>query len=421
MKTKVKNLCSILRFECRLYPLRVVSFVINITTLIYAIIQYYHTDESRILVLVYIVFANIIWKCISTFREFIHLLRDPKYEIKDNLPNNYSEFKIEDTTKELYNKEVIDEKNKVYLIYSDISNERLRDTTPLIAKLDDTKLKDSSVVAYIKKCHGLLVLFLQTKWHSGVTFFSERKVSLLSDIEGNNKIKIRKGDYYYSFLTNEVFCKCLKENIETFPIYPPMAWQMYTIHKLGQTSDIMSNHIGVSTMAITTDNHIIILKHNRLSAVHPESYQPSGSGSADFSDLKLCKNRSGYDFKDFIILSAERELYEETQFGAKNYNSYKKNYIKETIITGFYRDIIRGGKPDFCCITKLTISSKDLNYKPDSIENDKEIKSFSILSNNHYDFTELDSFLHDNESFISPGLVIGIKFMKETLSLRPNF
>lgn len=362
-------------------------------------------------------FINILWQCYAVVADVYKLLRNPGFKIKSNLPANFAgAFSITPEAKQLYPQSIIDQNQKLYAIYSDECNQLLRSDTPIYAEMSGAALNRSPLVEYISKYYDLLIQFLQAQRYSDrdLSFFDESKLCLLTDITPNNKLIVRKGYFYYTFLTNDIYCKLLKGNDGQLSIYPPFNWQTYAINTLSTRHDVMSNHIGISTIAISVDNHILILRHNSRSANHPDSYQPSGSGSANYTDLQFCRYDQWYDFRQYIIRSAERELFEETHFKERKYNDYKDKYIKKTVITGFFRDIIRGGKPDFCCITWLNIDKdKALDlFSPDRKENDDTIKP--IFIGNNFDFSKADEFFSSIP--MAPALVLCYKFLKEYFS-----
>lgn len=417
--TKLRNLFSILRFESRFHRLRTLSFIINIGILLYAFITFPDINSTSIQTLAIVFFINILWQCYAVVADVHKLLHNPGFKIKSNLPDDFaSAFSITTEVQQRYPQSIIDQKQNIYAIYSDLCNYFLRSDTPIYAEISSTALNRTPLVEYISKYYDMLIQFLQAKRHSDrdLSFFDESKLCLLTDITPNHRLIVRKGYYYYSFITNDIYCNLLKDNDGQLSIYPPFNWQTYAIDSIGSRRNVMSNHIGISTIAISNDNYILILRHNSRAAIHIDRYQPSGSGSANYSDLRYCRCKQGYDFRKFIIRSAERELFEETHFNEKNYNDYKERYIKKTVITGFFRDIIRGGKPDFCCITWLNIDkNKALDlFSSDTNENDDTIVPISI--GNNLDFNEADSSISSIP--MSPGLVLSYKFMKEYLSGR---
>lgn len=65
---------------------------------------------------------------------------------------------------------------------------------------------------------------------------------------------------------------------------PPANIANYPVRRLEKS--VMSDHIGISTLAVTTDGYVIILHQNDKALTSTDRLTPSGSGSVDFSDLR---------------------------------------------------------------------------------------------------------------------------------------
>lgn len=193
--------------------------------------------------------------------------------------------------------------------------------------------------------------------------------SELYDRKDSNKyiVSLCKGSYYNSYLTNNIYNKTIKE--KGFILESPLNIRNYKIQSLFDS--IMGDHIGVSTLAISKDGFIIIMRHNNKTNINANKLQPTGSGSVDFKDIK-----KGPNFINIIKYAAIRELIEETNI--------PKSLINETIITGFYRDLNRAGKPEFCCITFLNEDFMDINevLVPNGKEESDEILRIRIFEKN---------------------------------------
>ncbi len=177
-------------------------------------------------------------------------------------------------------------------------------------------------------------------------FNNDKKLCLSSDILPNiSSVSFHYGGYYDTFLTNISCCKILKSNItlneECDKVKFPSDRDGNL--KLIQNSE-MNDEIGVSTLAITSDNHIVMFTQNLKAAFACNKIVPSGSGSCDSSDFV---NNS---FKDTIIFAMNRELREEACLQTK----YKDNpQCFKTEIIGYFRWMKKGGKPEFVGITLL--------------------------------------------------------------------
>lgn len=117
-------------------------------------------------------------------------------------------------------------------------------------------------------------------------------------------VKVCRGCYYNSYLTNVIYTKKLSHQ-SGWGMMPPANISNYPIHRLEKS--IMSDHIGISTLAVTTDGYVIILHQNNKALTSADRLTPSGSGSVDFRDF-----RAGADFRETLKAAAERELCEET-------------------------------------------------------------------------------------------------------------
>lgn len=109
-----------------------------------------------------------------------------------------------------------------------------------------------------------------------------------------------------------------------------------------------SNYIGVSTLAITEDNCLVIMKQGAASNANAQRYAPSGSGSSHGKDLKKAQTLG-----EFLINGMERELCEEC-------NINRKDTILTTRVIGYARLLERGAKPDFFGITMISSESRNI-------------------------------------------------------------
>ncbi|MDR7380601.1 hypothetical protein [Promicromonospora iranensis] len=115
-------------------------------------------------------------------------------------------------------------------------------------------------------------------------------------------------------------------------------------------SSKLDNSIGVSTLAITTDDHLVVTLQTTRSQASSGRLAPSGSGALeprDYSDSSF--------LHELICRGAERELREET--------TISRTAIGRSAVVGYGRWLDRGAKPEFFCVTALTVSSQELRRK----------------------------------------------------------
>jgi hypothetical protein len=115
-----------------------------------------------------------------------------------------------------------------------------------------------------------------------------------------------------------------------------------------------SNHIGVTTLALTSDLCLVYQVQKR-NQVDPGRLAASGSGSLDWEDIGAAERAYGRPlrFGDLLRFGVEREPKEEVSAAA-----YAPRY--STHLTGYARLLDRGGKPDFYALTILGQRFHDL-------------------------------------------------------------
>ena len=113
-------------------------------------------------------------------------------------------------------------------------------------------------------------------------------------------------------------------------------------------SSHLNNSIGTSTLAITTDDHLVVTLQSTRSQASSGRLAPSGSGALEPRDLV----GDAY-LQDFVIAGAERELVEET--------TIPRAAIAGSTVIGYGRWLDRGAKPEFFSVTALNVSSQDFS------------------------------------------------------------
>lgn len=241
----------------------------------------------------------------------------------------------------------------------------------LIIEID--LIKEKKIKKFIKKNRNIITPFFQYKYYNSKRhnqlFFNESKLSMSSDINPkNNHINFYKSNYYHSFLTNEISTSTLQRIEDATVIYDASNFYPCEHKKIGKDNNYvtylqpldksqMSNHVGISTLAVTKDNYLVIRKQGVSTQQNINKYVPTGSGSADWSDIR---NNSLHDTLEFAM---NRELWEEN--GGKALK-VSMDQFGETKVLGFFRWLQRGGKPEFVGITKVDFSLNQLT--PDNTE-----------------------------------------------------
>lgn len=342
----LRNKMDFVLYGIRIGKINPYSFVINLVILIYSMLEYETILHSgSLLVIAFLVFVNIVWQVISTVNEYYSYVRKTKYYFT-NESRIMDHYVLDPTIADEYEL-VADEIGSV--IYSRRINAIMTGTMPIRMQL--SKRKTVTVDNYIRSHKDILLPFLNYKWHevnnNDGLFYNEAKLCMASEIAlGGDAciVMVNKGSYYDSFLTNNIYNKKMSHQ-NGFCIQPPFNAMNYPICSLDVS--LMNNHIGVSTLAVSEDGYTVLLRHNNRSAMFTDKLQPSGSGSVDYADMKGTS-----DFRLCITRAAERELREETGIPADT--------VVVTKVIGFYRDLNRGGKPEFCCLSFLKYNRYDL-------------------------------------------------------------
>lgn len=413
---RIRNFISIFWYGVRLKSINIIMLTVNFAILIYSIYDIYQNPESLfgndLLGLLIFLFLNIIWQVVSLVYDICSFLtttgcslsKPIKNPIDTNTQGSYS-IENEYNLKEVLNTYSIPEhlSKDVPVIHNTSINYLLANKTQIALRYSEKHFQITR--EYIKLNKGCLSMFLIEKW-GGLktgTFHNETKLCQASEIKQDKKgyyITLGKGTYYDSFLTNDIYTLCL--NHQNREMLPPMNYRNYGIRPFEQS--IFGNHLGVSTIAITADDYALILRHNKNTAVSADKLAGSGSGSVDFADWKRKKDT---DLREILTRAAIRELSEET--GLKGFLKTKakeKDIIKSEII-GMYRNLERGGKPDFCLVTYIDATT-------DEVSNAFKAEKKEVVDNFQFiELNQLENFLETNKEIVSVSLYMNFYYLKQ--------
>lgn len=182
--------------------------------------------------------------------------------------------------------------------------------------------------------------------------FNGRKVRLASDltitdVETGAPCIVERTTYFDSLVTNEFFFRQVRDRHGSV-LFDGRALAMSNGLLRPLDDDRLSNHIGVSTVAVTNDRRVVLLTQGVRAAIQPGRVVASGSGSLDWRDTK----RSASTLQDLVAAGADRELREEC--------GIKRAIATTTNVIGFYRDVQRGGKPEFICFSQIDARFSEL-------------------------------------------------------------
>jgi hypothetical protein len=122
----------------------------------------------------------------------------------------------------------------------------------------------------------------------------------------------------------------------------------------------LANAIGVSTLALTTDRRLVIVRQAFHSQSSSNQLAPSGSGSVDLRDVRPIRPAGRRSLVEILAQAMRRELCEET--------GLRSVELGVTRVLGYFRWLDMGGKPEYVGITTLHVSSDELHPRRPHIE-----------------------------------------------------
>lgn len=373
MFRKIRNLASYAWFVFSLDYFQLVSALIDIGILAYAITRWDEVVCQPTLILFAVaLFVNFIWQVVNVASHFTFLKEaEPEKPLMSMLDRgdgikDYSKIELDNNLSEIEMPYRRDSEEEGVLI-SDGMNEVICHSS-LSIKPVMVETKRSNTKTYIRQYESVLLKFLNHKWHDvnqkGGEFTNDRKICLGSELvkeaDGSCSWPICKGRYYNGVLTNFIYSRYVGGSY--YRLYPPVNVDNTRVKPFGSSD--FSDHIGVSTILVTVDKFLVITEQAANAGYNEGKKMPSGSGSLDYADY-----HEGEDFRQMIIRGAERELFQELSLEKK---MKKGKWAKvETRILSYYRDLERGGKPEFCCVS--FIDKKMEAIANDVIANKKEL------------------------------------------------
>ncbi|NUS74221.1 MAG: hypothetical protein HOQ05_12560 [Corynebacteriales bacterium] len=130
----------------------------------------------------------------------------------------------------------------------------------------------------------------------------------------------------------------------------------------------LANIVGVSTIAITADQHVVLIEQTAKNSASAALLAPSGSGSLEPVDLSTLSPT--WTLQQLLINGMQRELVEEC--------GIKSREIIDTQVVGYGRWLERGAKPEFFGVTRLAIAAEQLNAR--RVSSAEELYTGGVLS-----------------------------------------
>jgi 8-oxo-dGTP pyrophosphatase MutT (NUDIX family) len=186
--------------------------------------------------------------------------------------------------------------------------------------------------------------------------FNDPKVRLTSDLLPGvqwTRVEVQRTRFLYAAITNDLaITDFLSHERRTVDLSADdVALPGGRLPTLAASQ--CSNHVGVDSLALTRHGHLVIVVQSVHNAQSPGLLAPSGSGSADWSDVETAL-AAGLGFVGFLRTAMARELAEECGLHTSKVRG------SDTLILGFARFVHRGGKPQFFGMTPIDADENNL-------------------------------------------------------------
>lgn len=350
-----KNLFSYLHFVLSFNRFQLASAIIDILILGYSIANPEKvTSHPSVIALFLAVFVDFVWQIINVIGHFSFLkMEDPKLPLVSMLkksPDDKKDYSLIKVNSELLKLNHPYEIDQELGVLENPSIDKIISSDKRISLIySETKRKE--IKTYVRQYKEVLLKFLNHRWYEicriGGPFTNDAKICFVSELyQKEDKTycwNVTKGHYYVGYLTNFIYTNYIGGS--RYKLYPPVNMNTDPIKRLGG-SDLL-NHIGVSTLLYTKDGYVFYFLQAGNAAYNSNRYMPTGSGSLNFEDYI-----EGEDLRQMVVRGAERELAEESRIKKLLGEEDFSNHI-QTLVIGFYRDMERGGKPEFCCVSYI--------------------------------------------------------------------
>ncbi|WP_127848313.1 protein phosphatase 2C domain-containing protein [Lacticaseibacillus hulanensis] len=208
--------------------------------------------------------------------------------------------------------------------------------------------------------------------------FNGRILGLVDEIyPETSTLHTREVRYFETQVTDEIIYYSLRDRRDLKQI--KMGIDLFTngsdyTHRelIPLTHNAQTNYMGVSTLLLTSDNHVVLQVQGKKSNINADNYAPSGSGSVEYKDWQVFKKNQP-TLNQVLVHAVERELVEE--LGLAHWENKNKLNLQTQLI-GYARLFERGGKPDFFLVTRTSMTIAELND--------------TLKDNSHNDLAEWD-------------------------------
>jgi hypothetical protein len=189
---------------------------------------------------------------------------------------------------------------------------------------------------------------------NGRVIFNGRVIGMFGDLlpatsDGTYRAQLRETGFFMGICSSEL---CQYQLIDEVTGQQTEVRLEHLLEPSGRlvtlASSGMANIIGISTLAFTTDEVLLMVWQSARNAASGKLLAPSGSGSLEPKDLEAAGPDAS--LQDVLRHGMEREFSEET--------GVSTDTVIDTRVIGFGRWLERGAKPEFFGVTRLNISSQ---------------------------------------------------------------
>lgn len=200
--------------------------------------------------------------------------------------------------------------------------------------------------------------FLRYLLRQGKRIFNGTVVRLETDLGraaveqgGELTVDVRRTPFFAALGTNDLGAREVRSTRSRRPLvsgYELLADRGGRVRDLSQSW--LANAIGISTLAITSDDQLLVVRQTPHNSESGDRLAPSGSGSVDAADLD-----GSADLRALVVGAMERELREEC--------CLPRDVRVTTRLTGFARWLERGGKPEFYGVSRVAMTAREVELR----------------------------------------------------------
>ncbi len=225
-------------------------------------------------------------------------------------------------------------------------------------------------------------------WFNGklCRLMTEPTVEMLTD----GRLRLQEVSYFDGQASNELW----HWKIAVAGKDPRPVARDYAVDSVGRMFTLgdsrMANIVGVTIFAITSDQQVIFVKQSQKNSVLPGGFVASASGSLDWADARRVVARqkqaqkalqrqgathspeldsvasdTTVTLQEVVLEGMLRELKEESQV-------HSSDVLPGTaVVTGYFRWLSRGAKPEFTGLVRLRVSAAELAAR--SVRSDERL------------------------------------------------